>query len=104
MKTYRLSHQARQDLYDITDYIAERNPSAAERVLHALRETFSILAAQPGIGLRRDDLCEDLHIHPGERPANQYVICYYVTDAGIEISDIIHGARDWEGMFTRDER
>ena len=104
MKKYRIATQARQDLNEISDDIGERNFPAAERVLKAWRETFSVLAAQPGIRMGRDDLNEGLHVFPGKRPANQYVICYYRIDDGIEISTILYGMQDWEKMFVRGER
>lgn len=104
MSIVRLSKQAEHDLDQIADWIAEHNPQAAVHVLNSLEETFRILAANPGIGRRREDLRPNLRVFPGKSPANNYVICYFPFDMGIQIATVIHARRDWIGMFERDER
>jgi plasmid stabilization system protein ParE len=101
---YRLSRQARIDLDGIAEYIAEHNPAAVDRVLAGLRDTFSMLAASPQIGELRDDLSPGVRMQLAKRPAHKYVIFYYDRGDGVEISDVIHGARDWPGMFARGQR
>jgi plasmid stabilization system protein ParE len=54
--TYRLTNQALADLEDISDYLGERSPSAAIRVLNELERTFKALALNPVMGAQRDDL------------------------------------------------
>ncbi len=51
MKT-RLTLEARSDLANIRDYIAEDDPAAAERVLARLQQTILLLGDFPKIGPR----------------------------------------------------
>lgn len=104
MSRYRLARQAEADLDEIVDYISVDNPDAALRVLDALQATFRSLASHPGIGQKRDDLRPGLRVFPGGSPAHRYVVCYYSINDGIEIATVIHGSRDWRGLFLRGER
>jgi toxin ParE1/3/4 len=101
---FHLSRRARADLDFIADSLAERSPDAARRVLTELRETFQALAQNPQIGTRRDDLHPNVRLFTPSRPASNYVIFFYPRPDGVEISDVIHAARDWEGAFERGER
>ena len=58
----------------------------------------------PDIGSLRDDLMPSLRMFTPKRPASNYIIFYYVILDGIEVSDVIHGARDWVTLFSRGER
>ena len=104
MSTYRLSKQAEEDLEKITDDIAADNPAAAEEVIEAILRSLQTLARSPGIGQCRDDLRPGLHVFPAKRPAQNYVICYTPIDDGIEVTTVLHGRRDWFGLFERGER
>jgi toxin ParE1/3/4 len=104
MSSYRLSLQAESDLDEIAEHIAANNPDAAERVLDALCETLITLARSPGIGQLREDLRPGLRVFPAMRPAHNYVIFYYVVAEGIEVATVLHGHRDWLGLFERGER
>lgn len=100
----RLSKRALEDLEDIADYLSERNPNAAARVLQTLQKAFEALAESPQLGALRDDLHPGLRIFSPSRPAHNYVICFYSLADGVEISDVIHGARDWPELFHAGER
>jgi len=105
MSRYRLSRQADADLDDIADYVAAETPRAALRILDTLREAFRILAVSPEIGTLRDDLMPNLRIFSPKRPASNYIIFYYLLpDGGIEISDVLHAARDWVSLFSSGQR
>ena len=56
MNKYRLSTLAFQDLEEIADYVGERNPAAAVKLLDRLFESFRLLAESPMLGEKRDDL------------------------------------------------
>lgn len=58
MRRYSLGPAAENDLTLIIDYIAQRNPDAADRLMDALVEAFDRLADHPKIGHRRTDLTE----------------------------------------------
>ncbi|MGN6537514.1 MAG: type II toxin-antitoxin system RelE/ParE family toxin [Mesorhizobium sp.] len=87
---YYLLDQAEADLVAIMEYIAERNPAAAARVLQSLHKRWDLLADHPFSGKGRDDL------RPGARcvVVGQYLSLYRVTDQGVEIVRVLHGRRD----------
>lgn len=101
---YRISNRALADLNGIADYLGERNPNAASRVLQTLLNSFESLAESPAMGVLRDDLHPGLRIFSPSRPAHNYVICFYSLADGVEISDVIHGARDWPELFHSGDR
>ena len=79
------------NLEEIADYLGERNPAAAYRVVNAIYEkTETLLAENPLIGRPgRDPETRELVIT--ETP---YVVGYRVTTR-VEILAVLHGARDW---------
>src|SRR5262245_16516991 len=56
VRRYTVAPAAENDLALIFDYIAQRNPDAADRVMDALVEAFDRLADHPKLGHRRTDL------------------------------------------------
>jgi toxin ParE1/3/4 len=103
-RVYRLSRQAESDLEEIARYIASDSPESAGRVLDALRAAFRDLADQPELGMLRDDLRPGLRLFVPGKPARRYLIFYYPTADGIEVSTVIHGARDWQSLFEAGQR
>jgi toxin ParE1/3/4 len=76
-RRYYLSRRARDDLDSISNYLGERNPHAARRVLTELRNTFQLLARNPEIGTLRDDLHPRVRLFTPSRPAGNYVVFFY---------------------------
>ena len=103
MIRYRLSRQADQDLDEIAEYLGERSPEAAVRVLEALHETFTVLGQSPHLGTLRDDLRPHLRVFRCRKPADSYLVFYFPLADGVEISTVIHASRDYLGMFAQDE-
>ncbi len=56
MRRFSLTPEARDDLVNIQDYIAQDNPQAAARVINEMFEHFGRLADHPEIGHVREDL------------------------------------------------
>jgi len=98
MSRYRLSEQSRLDLEDIWLYIASNNLTAADRFIDELVGKFQTLAAQPGIGPKRDELGESLRSFP----VGNYVIFFRVLPDGIEVVRILSGFRDIPNVFAGD--
>ena len=80
------------ELAQIGDYIAERNPRAAARVVNDIHsKTKRLLAANPFIG------------RPGEIQGTRelvivgtpYIVAYRVMENQIEALFVQHGAREW---------
>ena len=91
MKKTRLSAKARADLDEIWLYVAERDGlEAADRLIDRLVEIFPLLAAYPAMGKPRED------VHPDARvfPVGSYLIFFRKRSRHVEISRIVHGARD----------
>lgn len=88
MSRYRLHPAASVDLDAIYDYVAERNPPAAVRLLESFQTKFDFLADHPHTGEIRNELRSDIRSFA----AGSYVIFYRPTAAGIEIarSYILH--------------
>ena len=97
MSTYRLSAVALQDLKDISDYIGQRNPTAAVKQLQRFLETFTILAKSPLLGEKRDDL----PTQPRVFCTGSYVIVYEPLPAGIQVGRICHAAQDIVTLLRR---
>jgi toxin ParE1/3/4 len=49
------------------------------------------------LGELRGDLRPDLRIFA----ADNYIILYYPLPDGVEIADVIHGARNYESLFQK---
>ena len=101
---FRLSQQALADLESIADDVGSKNAATAVRLLTSLFDAFHTLADHPQVGMLRDDLHPGVRVFVPSKPAHNYVIFFYPFEDGVEISDVIHGARDWPAMFARGER
>jgi plasmid stabilization system protein ParE len=101
---FRLSHHAVADLEGIAEYLRHRSPGAACRVVDALHNTFEMLADNNQLGTSVEEIRADLRMFIPFRPADKYVVLYYQVPDGVLISDVIHSARDWPGMFASGER
>ena len=100
MNRFRLSTRGRTDLAEVHHYIAQDNPPAADQFIDGLFELFQLLAHNSMIGQERTDL----------RPAlrsithGKYVVFFYPGRDGVEITGVVHGARDVESLFHTGER
>ena len=96
MPAYSISLRALRDLRDIREFLSDRNPAAAGRLMTRLTANFRSLAANPFLGRERPDLAPDLRSFPVE---NTYLIIYRPTESGITVARIIHGSRDLPTLF-----
>ena len=60
-----------------------------------LQETFLLLAQFPELGTVREDLAPNVRMFAPRKPASNYLVFFYPLANGVEISDVIHGSRDW---------
>ena len=95
MKQFRVSPAARTDLDEIWFYIAQDNPAAADKFIHAIVSRFSKFAAMPELGRLREELSPRLRSFP----VGRYVIFYRPMENGVEIARVLHGARDLPPLF-----
>jgi len=98
MKRFDLCKQARKDLRDIHVYIFTQ--SGEERADMVVREILSkvlMLSQSSSSGTRRNELQRGLHSFP----VCSYLIFYRIRPWGIQVSRIIHGARDLPTIFSK---
>ena len=89
------SSRARQDLKEIWHYIAVENRQAATRLLLRIEERVNALAEFPLMGSPRDDIA------PGVRAlvVGKYLVIYRIIPEGVEITRILHDARDLPSLL-----
>ena len=90
MKRLLYSEQAIADLKGILDYIAQDKPEAARAFVDAIIEQCHLLAVNPELGMRREDLAPALRLftHSG------YGIYYRNLDAEVMIERVLHPSLD----------
>jgi toxin ParE1/3/4 len=94
-----------QDLIEQATYIAENNLDASDRFLMAAEDTFKFLGTMPAIGKLSG------FTHPRLADVRQYaikgfkssLIFYRVTDDGVDVLRVLHGARDLEALLEEDD-
>jgi plasmid stabilization system protein ParE len=91
MSKYVISQQARQEIKDIWDFIAQDDLEAADRFTVKLVEAFQLLSRNPAIGHSRKDLTDDPVLF---WPVGRYMIIYRPISSGVGIVAVTQGARD----------
>ena len=99
MSSFQVTPMAERDLDEIFEFVDRKNPKAADKLWHKIRDQFRILSEYPDIGRPFDDL------RPGMRgfTVERYVIFYrkITKSGGIEIIRVLHGARDFPSIFKK---
>lgn len=86
---------AELDLLDIWDYIADDSMDRADEFLDRIEEKLNLLARNPGLGRRRDELLPGLQSFP----IGNYVVFYREIEGGIDVIRVLRGSRDIEAIF-----
>lgn len=86
---------AELDLLDIWDYIADDSMDRADEFLDRIEEKLHLLARNPGLGKRRDELLPGLQSFP----IGNYVVFYREIEGGIDVIRVLRGSRDIEVIF-----
>jgi toxin ParE1/3/4 len=83
--------EAEQDVCELWDYIAQRNPAAADRQIDRIHAGVKYLEQHPHLGrIGRCFGTRELVI--GKSP---YIVAYRVRHEVVEILRVIHGRRRW---------
>jgi toxin ParE1/3/4 len=90
-----LTPEARTDLVEIWNHIAEDSFDRADQVLERLYDTFARLAQAPGMGHHRRDLADARYRF---WTVYSYVIAYREATP-LEIVAVVHGARQLEAFL-----
>ncbi len=99
MSKVRYLPEAREDLSAIWWYVLRESGSidAADGVVDRLDNACRLLGEEPDMGQLRDDLALGIRSFA----VGKYAVFYAVAKSGIEIVQIIHGARDTPAAFRR---
>jgi toxin ParE1/3/4 len=91
-------------LWGIWRFIAQDNPDAATRVIEAARESFKMLAANPGLGRPRRFRNPRLRNIRSWRISGfeNYLIFYRAVADGIQVNHVYHGAQDIDALFEKE--
>jgi len=98
VKLADITELAESDLTKIWLYIARiarDSHEAADRFIDKLRVHCGRLAASPNLGRLRPDFAPGLR---SCRVGNYFIFCF-LTDSGIEVARVLHGARDLPKLF-----
>lgn len=94
-----------RDLIEQATYIAEDNLDASDRFLMAAEDTFKFLGTMPAIGR----LSGFTHARLADvrqyaiKGFKSFLIFYRVTDDGVDVLRVLHGARDLEALLEGDD-
>ncbi len=91
----RLTEPAKDDLLDIWQYLAPKDPDAAERLMRMFHEKFELLLKFPNIGKERHDLVIGIRAFP----AGKYLIIYQPSEDMLEIVRVRHGSTNLKKLF-----
>ncbi|PWU17330.1 MAG: type II toxin-antitoxin system RelE/ParE family toxin [Verrucomicrobia bacterium] len=93
---------AEEDLDQIEDYIAERDPAAAARVRTSIVEQSIRLGTMPEIGMaQRHSVSKEeigVRLWPVPRYRN-YLILYRIELQRVRVLRVLHAAQDWARFF-----
>jgi toxin ParE1/3/4 len=96
-------HQkALEDIEEITCFIAEDSPQAAQTFREILEHTCELLAEIPDMGTARNftnPLLTDVRLWPLKR-FDKYLLFYRAQRNTLEIIRVLHGARDLPSLFA----
>ncbi len=98
MKRFRLSCEAAGDITQIFDYIAEDSIDAAQRVRAEIYDELKKLAANPGLGHKRQDLTNRELLF---WPVYSYLVIYQPNTSPVNIIAVLHGGRDLKKLLEK---
>ena len=97
MSQYIISPTAIRDLEEISDYYAQRNVAAGDRLLNEFSKKCRYLTQFPKIGRSYE------HLRSGMRGLQLDNYIYQLLNDGIEIMRVLRGDRDLETLFENND-
>lgn len=91
VRPVHVSAQAELDIERLHDWLFERSPAAAVRLIALLEESFESLTQFPDRGRLLDDQIRELIVPFG---GSSYLIRYEADTAGVFVSRVWHGLED----------
>ena len=99
MSKYQFTPQAVADVFEIWTFIAQDNPTAADRVEEAVYRACNFLAHSPLVGRMRKDLTPLPVRFWVVQPYLNYIIVYNPEKEPLQIIRILHSARDLRSVL-----
>lgn len=96
MLRYEFTPSAAADLREIHAYIARNNPENARRFIDRVKTACRSLVDAPGKGRARPEFGDSVLSFP----FGNYIIFYKLTEEGVSILRVIHGARDFDTLLS----
>ena len=97
-----LREQARNDLYAITEYMAEQNPDLPQRFINELQRIYDVLYNHPELGRKAWFITtRDYLMYPMVKYS--YALFYVLEDNQPVITRVLHEKRDLEALFGDQE-
>ncbi len=96
MMRYQLSAQARRDLLDIWQSIADDNLDADDKVILKIEAAMQSLAVHPGFGHQRTDVPDNRYRFWS---VYSFLLAYRIDTTPITFARIVHGARNVRRLF-----
>lgn len=96
--TVRLLRAAEDDFTEIISYVAAEKPDAAESLAQRIEHSLRLLATNPYLGRVPNDAAL-LDLGYRYLIVQNYLIFYVVEERTIFVHRIVHGARDFLGLF-----
>jgi plasmid stabilization system protein ParE len=94
-----ISPRARRDLGEAWEYLSERSPSAADRLIKKFGKAVKMHASFPESGRPREEFGKGVRsfvVYP-------YVVFYRAVGETIEVARVLHGRRDIDRIMREDE-
>ncbi|MFA9457779.1 type II toxin-antitoxin system RelE/ParE family toxin [Halalkalibacter sp. AB-rgal2] len=104
MYKLRINPVAKQDLYDIKEYMIKEfdNPTAAVNIVSTIIESYKKLKVYPMLGLQ---LSSKIHIETDYRflVSGNYIVFYKFDDVYVSIYRILDSRRDYVKLLFNEE-
>ena len=99
MSRYVILPEARADLQQIYEYVAQYNPSSAIQLVERIEVECSLLADYPYLGVARPIFGVDYRSFAV--PRTDYVIIYRPMEDGVEVHRVYHESRNFRRLFQQ---
>jgi toxin ParE1/3/4 len=94
-----VTRAAEADLLEIWNYLFDENPEIADKIINRIAVKLDQLLSFPFSGNRRPEFGDGYY----SVVVGNYVTFYRVSETKIEVSRVLHGARDLSRILQRDD-
>ena len=99
MSRCEFAPESRADIQQIYEYVAERSPRNALRLIQRIEERCYLLADYPYLGMARPEF--GLTYRSFAVPSTGYIIVYRPIEDGVDIHRVYHGSQNFRRLFQQ---